>query len=472
MIPRFRIAMVAACPFPSPRGTPLRIQRMAEALAARGHEVHVVTYHLAEGDASPALHIHRTRRLPLRGALAPGPTPSKLLLDPLLARLLRRVIDAHAIQIVHAHHYEGLGVALFAQQRRGARRVAAGSAARRDSVADASRETLAAPPIVYDAHTLLATELPDYGFVLPRGLARGVGARIDRGLPRRAAHVVAVTERLRARLVAECDVDEERAIVVPNGVEREFLDACRAAIAARANSSAASLRPPSQWQSPSIPARDAGGARLVYSGNLAPYQGIDLMMAALGEIRRARPDARLRVVIEASAALRARGGAESARAAAARRGVEDAVDVATCERGAPGALASELVSADVALNPRPRADGFPLKALNYMAAARPVVAFRDAAGPIEDGVTGVLVGDASHEAFARAVLGLLDDHALAARLGRAAHDAVATRFTWESVAETLEALYARILDARAGARAGAAFGRDAVTRVTRATDAR
>ena len=41
-----RIAIVAACPFPLPRGTPVRILRMAEALADRGHEVHVVTYHL------------------------------------------------------------------------------------------------------------------------------------------------------------------------------------------------------------------------------------------------------------------------------------------------------------------------------------------------------------------------------------------------------------------------------------------
>jgi hypothetical protein len=38
-----RIAMIAACPFPLGRGTPIRIQRQAETLAARGHEVHVVT---------------------------------------------------------------------------------------------------------------------------------------------------------------------------------------------------------------------------------------------------------------------------------------------------------------------------------------------------------------------------------------------------------------------------------------------
>ncbi|MFO1075557.1 MAG: hypothetical protein U1E17_23225 [Geminicoccaceae bacterium] len=36
---RLRIGMVAACPLPARRGTPLRIERLAEALAARGHHV-------------------------------------------------------------------------------------------------------------------------------------------------------------------------------------------------------------------------------------------------------------------------------------------------------------------------------------------------------------------------------------------------------------------------------------------------
>jgi len=36
-VPRYRIAMVAACPMPARRGTPLRIERLTEALIARGH---------------------------------------------------------------------------------------------------------------------------------------------------------------------------------------------------------------------------------------------------------------------------------------------------------------------------------------------------------------------------------------------------------------------------------------------------
>ena len=43
---QFRIVMVAACPMPARRGTPLRVERLAEALAARGHHVELVTYQI------------------------------------------------------------------------------------------------------------------------------------------------------------------------------------------------------------------------------------------------------------------------------------------------------------------------------------------------------------------------------------------------------------------------------------------
>ena len=89
----FRVAMVAACPFPAARGTPVRIQRMAEVLGQRGHEIQLVTYHLGDPlPAAPPYRLYRTRRLPTYQKQSPGPALQKLLVvDPFLARLLRRV---------------------------------------------------------------------------------------------------------------------------------------------------------------------------------------------------------------------------------------------------------------------------------------------------------------------------------------------------------------------------------------------
>src|SRR5437879_1067471 len=42
------VCVLAACPFPANHGTPGSIREMSEAVAALGHEVHIVTYHIGE----------------------------------------------------------------------------------------------------------------------------------------------------------------------------------------------------------------------------------------------------------------------------------------------------------------------------------------------------------------------------------------------------------------------------------------
>ena len=54
-----RVAMVAACPFPARRGTPLRIERLTDALIARGHEVEVITYHICDEPSTGSYPVHR-----------------------------------------------------------------------------------------------------------------------------------------------------------------------------------------------------------------------------------------------------------------------------------------------------------------------------------------------------------------------------------------------------------------------------
>jgi glycosyltransferase involved in cell wall biosynthesis len=83
-----------------------------------------------------------------------------------------------------------------------------------------------------------------------------------------------------------------------------------------------------------------------------------------------------------------------------------------------------------------------------MAAGRPTVSFAGSAPCIEHGDTGWVVANGDIDAFADGLLKLLDDPALANRLGQAAQAAVAARFTWQVAAEKAERLYYRILDER------------------------
>jgi glycosyltransferase involved in cell wall biosynthesis len=387
-----RIVMVAACPLPHPRGTPIRVLRLAQALAARGHELHVVAYHLGDRTPLDGITIHRTANVPTYRKTSAGPSLQKLaVLDPLLAYRARSVVRAlGSVDVIHAHHYEGLLSAIPASRA-------------------------AKVPLIYDAHTLLEFELSSY---LTRRFEKQIdrcGAWLDRMLPARADHVTAVTPTIREKLVASGVVSPERVSVVMSGVS-------------------VSDFPVSTDGARAMP---AGRPTLVYSGGLAVYQRIDLLLRCFREVLRRRGDAQLRIVTHEPV--------DGVLTMAERYGVRDAV---TLSRVTFGEVPSLLASAHVAVNPRTVCVGAPQKLLNYMAAAKPIVSFAGSGYPLEHGTTGWLVEDENVEQFADGICHLLDRPSLARTLGENARRAVAARFTWEEAARSTEAVYARVLATR------------------------
>jgi glycosyltransferase involved in cell wall biosynthesis len=389
--------MVAACPFPARRGTPVRIQRLAEVLGQRGHRVHVVTYHYGSGEVDPAITLHRIPAVRSYHQLSPGPTYSKLLmLDPMLTRTLARVLREHRVDVIHAHHFEGLMVAALA--RLGTR-----------------------IPLVFDVHTLLASELPYYRMpLLPRAAKRLAARACDRFLPRRADYVATVTDRIRHKLIEMGAVDEDRVLLLPNGVETQIFD----------------VTVSNGYHAP--PER----RNLIFTGNLAPYQGIDLMLAALRKVLDRRSDVRLTIVTDTSFEPYARLVSEL--------GIGGSIDVVDAPFSEVPRL---LAQADVAINPRIDCDGIPVKLLNYMAAGKPVVSFVGSAPVLRHRETGWLVNDGDVDGFAEGALTLLADGNLASELGRNARRQVETQHSWGRSADICEDIYRQLLDARAPGRA-------------------
>jgi glycosyltransferase involved in cell wall biosynthesis len=383
MIERLRIAMVAACPFPWPRGTPIRIFRLAEALAQRGHELHVFTYHLGEPTPNPPFAIHRIRNVASYTRTAPGPSLRKLVqLNPMLSRLLATAQQNRAFDVVHGHHYEGILTAAHAS---------------------------AAAPIIYDAHTTLAGELPYYYRGLPAWFKRWTGGLLDRRLPRRAAYTIAVSETIRKHLLELGAVRHENVCVIPNGVDWHLFDV------------PVSAKP--------------RGEMLIFTGNLSKYQGIDLMLHAFTKLHMRRPGVRLLIVTDSSF--------EPFEILTRKLGVAHAIDVRSVHFAEQPSL---LAQADVAINPRVDCDGIPQKLLNYMAAGKPIVSFNGSAVHLEHGRTGLRIADGDTGAMADAIERLLDDRALAERLGRAARQQVQHQFSWDGVAQRVEQVYREVLD--------------------------
>ena len=388
-----RVAVVAACPFPYPRGTPVRAARLSESLARLGHEVHVATYHVGQEEVDPLLRVWRIRGPGRIRPLEPGPSLAKLaILDPLLLATFRRMLARHGpFDVIHAHHYEGLLLALAARRGR-----------------------FSGVPVIYDAHTLLETELPSYRGLAPRLLLRTCGRIMDGYLPRRADHVVAASDVLRDRLIASLAVDPDHVTTIGNGVER------------------AAFVEPSDGAGP-----PGDGGIIVYAGNLADYHRPDLLLEAFAAILRIRSNATLRIYTDSPT--------EPVRQRARVLGIDTRVEIGSV---AFPHLSEALAAADVAVNPRPVCEGVPQKNLNYMAAGLPLAAFPGSLHPYVDGETGVAAATVDGAGLAGAILRLLDRPRHAARLGLTAQTQARETFTWAAAARRAEEVFRRSIEAR------------------------
>jgi glycosyltransferase involved in cell wall biosynthesis len=391
---RCKIAMVAACPFPYSRGTPVRIFRMAEALARKGVEVHVVTYNLGEvlddEKYRYPFDIHRICKVKTYKKLSPGPSLQKLLvLDNLLFLKILEVLRKYQIDIIHAHHYEGLIVALMAKN-------------------------FVNLPIVYDAHTMLESELPFYRLGAPGKIKEIAGRFFDNFLPRHADHIITVTEDIKHKLVNEFMIPEKRISVVTNGIENEHFSV--------------SVENPHKRNE----------TILIYSGNLAEFQGIDLLLKSFQILLKKRDDLRLYIVTNSSFA--------PYQSLANDLGISSHIDIIQSDFDT---LPTYLHMADVALNPRTVCDGIPQKLLNYMAAGKPIVSFAGSAKVLKHKETGYIVEGTSFVDFAEGVLEVLDNPDFAQGLGVNAQGLSRRDYGWEKLADETLDVYNQILDTRA-----------------------
>ncbi len=382
-----RVALVAGCPFPWPRGTPARILGMAQALHQAGHDVHVIAYPIGDLDQKLPFSVHRSLGLPFYRRTAPGADPLRLgFFLPALAATVARVVARQRIEIVHAHHYEGLLAAWPARQLHGV-------------------------PVIYDAHTTLAGELPYYRLGVPRGWTTAVGRALDARLPRLADHIVATSQHIADELYRD-GMSAERVTVVGNGIEDAFV---------------AGPVPDS------LP--DGSGERIVYAGNLAGYQGIDTLLEGFTQVAKAKPGARLVLLTDSSF--------ERFAPLAERLGIQDRIDIE--QAPPPQALGRRLANASLLVNPRAECPGYPLKLLNYMAAGRPIVSFRDSARGLTQDQDAWLVDEPTPTALARGMLAVLDRPDGGAALGRSAREHVEAELTWSRVVASLEGLYRRMV---------------------------
>lgn len=376
------ILMIAPEPFFEPRGTPFSEFHRIRALTDLGHTVDLVTYPFGQDVSMPGLRIFRCLRPPFVGHAKIGPSFAKIPLDALLTlTTLRRVLTTR-YDAIHSHE-EGafIGVALAALLR---------------------------VPHLYDMHSSLPQQLTNFAFSRST-LLRRLFAAGERLVIRGSRVVIVICPHL---------ADTVRAI--EPGARQVLIE-----------NAPGSVDEPVTPEAVADVRRDLGLAAetpiVLYTGTLEAYQGLDLLLDAMREVRQARPDARLVVA----------GGkpdqVEKLRAEARAAGVED-VTLLAGQRPARE-IPALLEAATVLVSPRSRGTNTPLKIYQYLRSGRPIVATRllTHLQVLSDEVA--VLTEPTPGDFARGILAVLQDEAWARGVADRARRLADAKYTYEAYLE-------------------------------------
>jgi len=241
---------------------------------------------------------------------------------------------------------------------------------------------------------------------------------LDRELIGRGSDViVAVSAQDRRKIIEIEGVRPEKVLLVPNGIPR------RSATGADVR---AELGIP-----PDAPVIGA-------VGGLRPEKAIDLLIRAAAPLL--QEIAQLRVLIAGEGPEK-----EPLRELARHAGVADRVMLIGFRDDVPDVLAALDVAVSSSVF-----EGSPLAVMEFMEAARPIVATRVGGVPdlIDHGVHGVLVRSGDAEGLTAALRRMLADREAARRMGQRARERRLREFDIDVAVRRFESLYERLRDGR------------------------
>lgn len=190
-----------------------------------------------------------------------------------------------------------------------------------------------------------------------------------------------------------------------------------------------------------LPKRRGTCPTVLFVGGLEPRKGLEYLLEAMEFVIEDVPDARLAAV--AKAGFRGTDNWSWFSALADRLGIGERMDF--MEYVTQKKLLSLYASCDLVALPS-KTEGWGLSLMEAMACRRPVVASRVGGIPelVRDGIDGILVEPGDVRGLADAILRLLRDRELRARMGRAGQKRV-KGFSWERTADIVLEAYTRAL---------------------------
>jgi glycosyltransferase involved in cell wall biosynthesis len=234
------------------------------------------------------------------------------------------------------------------------------------------------------------------------------------------------------------------AIICPSGVTRAFL------ISLGVPRDRITVIPngvnPHDFAATPLPDRSGGIPTILYLGTLADWQGLDLLIEAMTRINAQQP-AQLRIVGRGRHWQR-----KQLQKRIRKLGLESAVilEASVPHHEVPHVIAqADVCVAPLALNDRNVTQGCcPIKVIEYMACARPIVAanlpvVREL---VREDVDALLFAPDDADDLARQVLRVVNDRELAEKLATNAAARARSKLTWHEAQKKLLRIYRTLLD--------------------------
>lgn len=384
-----KLLMIAPQPFFEPRGTPISVHQRLHGLSALNYKVDLVTYHIGKDIDIAGVALHRIPTIPFIHDVMIGPSFKKVLLDLFVFLKAFWLLLTRRYDAVHAHEE----AAFFGQLLCMIFRV----------------------PHIYDMHSSLAQQMAQSKFSKVRPL-------------------VALFDSLERWTIRNCDclitigADlEEKAFAIAPTVRHARIEnlpvhaicetPAAAAVSAKRDELGLTERP-----------------IIVYTGTFESYQGLDLLMNAGKHVFAQRTDAVFVLV----------GGKPQQIANWQEWATQNdcADNILFIGTVTPAATLPYLEMATMLVSPRTQGLSIPLKIYTYLNAGRPIVATDILAHSQVLNCRNAYLVEPKAEAFANAILEVLNYPQQAQEVARRAQRDVGDQYSFNAYLKKLAWVFA------------------------------
>jgi len=343
----------------------------------------------------PGVRTVRTWPVPWYKKLSAGPSWHKYYIDVMLLCLVRQWIHKFNPDVIHAHLHEGACIAAWGIGNKSI-------------------------PIVLDYQGSLTDETTAHGFLRSGGMHYKILRNVENWIEERVCAIITSTEVNACYLQNSHPELKSRVFSLGDAVDTEHF---------KPGVNGLHIRKQHQIQE-GIPV-------IAYCGLLTPYQGIDVLLTALSELKDRQNFHALIMGYPDEARYKSK---------AADLGLESYTTFTG--RIDFGKLPQYLSAADIAVSAKlPGSEGNG-KLCNYLASGVATVAFDTPTNREIMGDGGVLISEITAGALARSLERLIVDEAFRNQLAKAGRRRAAEHLSWHAHAKKIETIYHHILSER------------------------